>query len=65
MKFTVTFTEEQLEYLLNILEPMSENDETLNDILDVFDECVVDETDQEDDGQPDEDQEWKDFDSEC
>jgi hypothetical protein len=47
MKFTVTFTEEQLEYLLNILEPLAENDEILNDILDVFDECGVEEIDED------------------
>lgn len=64
MKFTATFTEEQLKYLLDILEPLAENDETLNDILDVFDECEVDGVDEED-GQPDEAQEWSNFDSEC
>ena len=64
MKFTATFTEEQLKYLLDILEPLAENDETLNDILDVFDECEVDGVDEED-GQPDEAQEWNNFDSEC
>ena len=64
MKFTATFTEEQLKYLLDILEPLAENDETLNDILDVFDECEVGGVDEED-GQPDEAQEWNNFDSEC
>ena len=65
MKFTTTFTEEQLTYLLDILEPLAKNDETLNDILDVFDECEVDGVDEEDDSQPDEAQEWNNFDSEC
>ena len=64
MKFTATFTQEQLTYLLDILEPLAKNDETLNDILDVFDECEVDGVDEED-GQPDEAQEWNNFDSEC
>ena len=65
MKFTATFTEEQLTYLLDILEPLAKNDETLNDILDVFDECEVAGIDEEDDSQPDEAQEWNNFDSEC
>ncbi len=48
MQFTATFTEEQLKYLLDILEPLAKNDETLNDILDVFDECEVAGIDEED-----------------
>ena len=65
MQFTATFTEEQLKYLLDILEPLAKNDETLDDILDVFDECEVDGVDEEDDSQPDEAQEWNNFDPEC
>jgi len=48
MQFTATFTEEQLKYLLDILEPLAKNDETLDDILDVFDECEVAGIDEED-----------------
>ena len=65
MQFTATFTEEQLKYLLDILEPLAKNDETLDDILDVFDECEVAGIDEEDDSQPDEAQEWNNFDPEC
>ena len=65
MQFTATFTEEQLKYLLDILEPLAKNDETLDDILDVFDECEVAGIDEEDDSQPDEAQEWNNFDPKC
>ena len=65
IQFTATFTEEQLKYLLDILEPLAKNDETLDDILDVFDECEVAGIDEEDDSQPDEAQEWNNFDPKC
>lgn len=37
----VTFTYDQLVYILDALEPLAEDDETLNEIMNVFDEAEV------------------------
>lgn len=39
-KYAVAFTEAQIEYLLNILEPIAESDQELDNILQLFDESM-------------------------
>lgn len=41
MQFEITLNEAQIEYLLNILEPLAVNDKILDDILDQFDSAAV------------------------
>ena len=38
-KFAIVLTQSQIEYLLDNLEQIAENDEKMNSILERFDEC--------------------------
>lgn len=39
-KYAVAFTEDQMQYLLTILEPIAETDQELDTILQLFDESM-------------------------